>query len=85
MMGLKIQTGASQREQQCMRGTDRMDYLDEGGRFCVGRLVDARMITALGVRTKARSKEFVGQIQQVPTMIHSEVYRITRGITTTGA
>jgi hypothetical protein len=25
-----------------------MYYLDEGGRFCVGCLVNARMITALG-------------------------------------
>jgi hypothetical protein len=47
-MGHGIQTGASQRKQQCRRGIKRMYYLDEGGRFCVGHLVDARMITALG-------------------------------------
>jgi hypothetical protein len=44
-------------------------YLDEGGRFCVGCLVNARMITALA--------EDKGSIQRVcgpvPTMIHSEV------------
>ncbi len=33
-----------------------MYYLDEGGRFCVGRLVDARMITALGWGQRLNSK-----------------------------
>ncbi len=47
-MGHKIQTGASQGEQRCRRGIKRMYYLDEGGRFCIGYLVNARVITALG-------------------------------------
>jgi hypothetical protein len=40
-MGHRIQTGASRRKQQCRQGIKRMYYLDEGGRFFVGRLVDA--------------------------------------------
>ncbi len=36
------------KEQWCRQGFERMYYLDEGGRFFVGCLVDARMITALG-------------------------------------
>ncbi len=40
-MGHRIQTGASQRKQRCRQGIKRMYYLDEGGRFFVGRLVDA--------------------------------------------
>ncbi len=47
-MGHKIQTGASRGEQQCRQGIEQMYYLDEGGRFCIVCLVDARMITALG-------------------------------------
>jgi hypothetical protein len=47
-MGHRIKKGASQRKQRCRQGIKRMYYLDEGGRFCVGCLVDARMIAALG-------------------------------------
>ncbi len=47
-MGHKMQTGANGGEQQCRWGIKRMYYLDKGGRFCVGCLVNARMITALG-------------------------------------
>jgi hypothetical protein len=47
-MGHRIQTGASQRKQQCRQSIEKMYYLDEGGRIFVGCLVDARMITALG-------------------------------------
>jgi hypothetical protein len=36
------------KEKRHRRGIKRMHYLDEGGRICIGRLVDARMITALG-------------------------------------
>jgi hypothetical protein len=35
-------------EQQCIQGIKRMYYLDEGGKFCIGHLVNARMITVLG-------------------------------------
>ncbi len=51
-----------------------MHYLDEGWRICVGRLVNARVIAALGLRVnarviaalglrKAQSKKFVGAFQ----------------------
>ncbi len=43
----KLQTGTSQRTQQHRWRIKRMHYLDGGGRICVGRLVDDRMITAL--------------------------------------
>ncbi len=48
MIGQKLQTGTSQRKQQRRQGIKRMHYLDEGGRICIGRLVNARIITALG-------------------------------------
>jgi hypothetical protein len=48
MIGHKLQTGTSRRKQRRRRGIERMHYLNEGGKICVGRLVDARMITALG-------------------------------------
>jgi hypothetical protein len=48
MMGHKIQTGANQGEQRRRQSIERIYYLEEGGRFCVEHLVDARMITALG-------------------------------------
>ncbi len=48
MIGHNLQTGTSQSKQRCIRSIKRMHYLDEGGRVCIGRLVDARMITALG-------------------------------------
>ncbi len=48
MIGHKLQTGTSWREQRCRRCIKKMHYLDEAGRICVGHLVDARMITALG-------------------------------------
>jgi hypothetical protein len=34
------------KEQRCRQGVRRMYYLDEGERFFVGHLVNARMITA---------------------------------------
>ncbi len=48
MMGHRIQTGASWRKQQCRWSIKKMYYLDEGGWFFVGCLVNAGMITALG-------------------------------------
>jgi hypothetical protein len=45
--GHKIQTGADQEEQRRRQSIKIIYYLDEGGRFCIGCLVNARMITAL--------------------------------------
>jgi hypothetical protein len=36
------------KETAVQQGIERMHYLDEGGRICIGHLVNARMITALG-------------------------------------
>ncbi len=61
MIGHKLQTGTSQRKQQRRWGIKRMHYLDEGGRICIGRLVNARMITALGWGQRLDPKSLWGR------------------------
>ncbi len=74
-MGHKIQTGASQGEQRCRQSIERIYYLDEGWRFFIGCLVNARMITALGWGWRLDPRN-CGPIQMIIHIARSRIERL---------